>query len=45
MQSEKFFTLTESIRRLKAETKTVEAKTAHLGGPKRIYDTGYWQGI
>ena len=39
MLSEELIALTESICRLKTETQTVEVKAAHLGCPKRLYDT------
>ena len=39
MLSEELVSLAETICRLKTETQTVEVKAAHLGCPKRLYDT------
>ncbi len=37
--SEELVALAKSVCRLKTETQTVEVKAAHLGCPKRLYDT------
>ena len=39
MLSEELIVLAEKICRLKTETQTVEVKAAHMGSPKRLYDT------
>ena len=39
MLAEELIALAETIRHLKSETQTVEVKAAHLGCPRRLYDT------
>ena len=39
MLSEELVDLVDSIRKLKAEKQNIEVKSAHLGCPKRLYDT------
>lgn len=39
MLSEELIVLAEKICRLKTETQTVEVRAAHMGSPKRLYDT------
>ena len=39
MLSEELIALTEEICRMKTETQTIEVKAAHLGCPRRLYDT------
>lgn len=39
MLSEELLALAETVCRMKTETQTVEVKAAHMGCPKRLYDT------
>ena len=39
MQEDALIELVEKIQRIKAESQTIELKTAHEGTPKRLYDT------
>lgn len=39
MQEEALFELVNKIKRIKAESQTIELKAAHIGTPKRLFDT------
>ena len=39
MQEEALFDLVNKVRRTKAEGQTIELKAAHIGTPKRLFDT------
>ena len=39
MQEEALFDLVKKVQRTKAEGQTIELKAAHIGTPKRLFDT------